>query len=79
MGFLGAEIRAQNTMKTVDILSGLLLVSSASASNTCQPPGPFTGTPYSYVQPRNTTIVSDYGQSPAVYPSREYIPQARLG
>jgi beta-glucosidase len=27
-------------------------------------------TPFSYVQPLNTTILGQYGHSPAVYPSR---------
>lgn len=60
-------------MKTVDILSGLLVVSSASAS-TCQAPSAFEGTPFSYVQPLNTTILGNYGHSPAVHPSRKCKP-----
>lgn len=61
------------TMNTVDaiLLTGLLLA-SASAS-TCQAPSSYTGTPFSYVQPLNTTILTPYGHSPAVYPSRKCI------
>ena len=29
---------------------------------------------FSYVQPLNTTILNEYGSSPAVYPSRKHFP-----
>lgn len=53
------------------LLSGLLLAPSVGAS-TCQTPIDHPGTAFSFVQPLNTTILSPYGHSPAVFPSREF-------
>lgn len=50
-------------------LSGALLAPSVYAS-TCQAPINHSGKPFSHVQPLNTTILTPYGSSPAVYPSR---------
>ncbi|KAE8148639.1 glycosyl hydrolase family 3 N terminal domain-containing protein [Aspergillus avenaceus] len=50
------------------LLSGLLLAPSVSGS-TGQTPIDHPGKPFSYVQPRNTSILTPYGHSPAVHPS----------
>ncbi|RAH70027.1 beta-glucosidase, partial [Aspergillus aculeatinus CBS 121060] len=50
------------------LLSGALLAPSVHAS-TCQAPINHPGKPFSHVQPLNTTILTPYGSSPAVYPS----------
>ena len=57
-------------MKVTGALLSTLWLAAVDA-NTCQPSGPFTGTPFSYIPPENTTVLTPYGESPAVHPSRE--------
>jgi beta-glucosidase len=59
-------------MLSPQTLVGALLLSAvpSALAETCQAPINHPGEPYSYVQPRNTTILAD-GHSPAVFPSRE--------
>lgn len=49
----------------------LLLAVPSVAADTCQAPLNHPGEPFIYVQPRNTTILTPYGDSPAVLPSRK--------
>jgi beta-glucosidase len=49
----------------------LLLAAPSVAADTCHAPVNHPGEPFSYVQPQNTTILTPYGDSPAVLPSRE--------
>ncbi|KAI9038990.1 beta-glucosidase [Aspergillus affinis] len=55
-------------MKVTGALLSTLWLAAVEA-NTCQPSGPFTGTPFSYVPPENATVLNPYGASPAVHPS----------
>jgi beta-glucosidase len=55
------------------VLSGSALLAAVNAQN-------FEGggrgeDAFEYVQPLNTTILTEYGSSPAVYPSRKFSPQ----
>lgn len=49
----------------------LLLAAPSVVADTCQAPINHPGEAFSNVQPLNTTILSTYGHSPAVLPSRE--------
>lgn len=51
------------------LVSGLLTAAAVNGQQYDQPPrGPGA---FTYVQPRNTTILGPYGHSPSVLPSRE--------
>jgi hypothetical protein len=55
------------------LISGSVLLTAANAQN-------FAGSSrdeaaFQYIQPLNTTILTEYGSSPAVYPSRKFAAQ----
>lgn len=49
----------------------LLLAAPAVAADTCKAPINHPGEPFAYVQPKDTKILTPYGSSPAVLPSRK--------
>jgi beta-glucosidase len=50
-------------------LSGTALLAAVNAQNFAG--GDRTEDAFQYIQPLNTTILTEYGSSPAVYPSRK--------
>lgn len=52
------------------VLSGSALLAAANAQ--AFDAGSRSDDAFSYVQPLNTTILTEYGSSPAVYPSRKF-------
>lgn len=52
------------------VLSGSALLAAANAQNFAG--GSRTDDAFQYIQPLNTTILTEYGSSPPVYPSRKF-------
>jgi beta-glucosidase len=52
------------------LLAGSALLTAANAQDFSG--GGASDGAFSYVQPLNTTILGEYGHSPAVYPSRKF-------
>jgi len=58
------------------VLSGSALVAAVNAQ--AYAGGDRSGDAFQYIQPLNTTILTEYGSSPPVYPSREFSSSSQL-